>query len=62
MKAVKVCNIFGPDWKQWHVRDKYNGVKYQFKYNNWEYLTLDVVVRYCYDILDSDVEEIDYEN
>lgn len=59
MKAVKVENIFGTDWKTW--REDYNGHTYQFVYNGVEYLPLDIVKKVGYEILDCDIEVLNIE-
>lgn len=62
MKAVRVSSIFGYDWKLWAHKDEYEGKEHEFKYNEAEYLPLDVVLDHDYLILSCDIEEIDYED
>ena len=46
MKAIRVSNIFGCDWKSWAHADDYDGHEHEFKYKCMEYLPLEVVSEY----------------
>lgn len=61
MKAIRVMNVFGFDWKNWSHRNDYAGHEHEFMYRGVEWLPLDVALEHGYLINECHIEDLDME-